>query len=138
MSNAYIKIPNSISFNSIVEKDYALSSSQYMDLMMSNENFLFVKDFLKKHGVDGTREQSELFVKNSKKMIALVRQNTEINSEDMLKILVPALSEYVKKLSKDISQCDHLELDKIRKLRDEMNNAQAKIFFILRSFSIGR
>ena len=93
---------------------------------------------MKKHGVNGTREQSELFVKNSKKMIALVRQNTEINSEDMLKILVPALSEYVKKLSKDISQCDHLELAKIRKLRDEMNNAEAKIFSILRSFSIGR
>ena len=95
-------------------------------------------DYLIKHGVNGTREQSELFVKNSKKMIALVRQNTEINSEDMLKILVPALDEYVKKLSKDISQCDHLELDKIRKLRDEMNNAQAKIFSILKSFSIGR
>jgi len=95
-------------------------------------------DYLKKHGVNGTREQSELFVKNSKKMIALVRQNTEINSEDMLKILVLALSEYAKKLSKDISQCDHLELDKIRKLRDEMNNAQAKIFSIQRSFSICR
>jgi Type I restriction modification DNA specificity domain len=48
MSNAYIKIPNSISFNSIVEKDYTLSSSQYMDLIMPNENFLFVKDFLKR------------------------------------------------------------------------------------------
>jgi hypothetical protein len=48
MSNAYIKIPNSISFNSIVEKDYTLSSSQYMDLIMPNENFLLVKDFLKR------------------------------------------------------------------------------------------
>ena len=48
MSNVYIKIPNSISFNSIVEKDYTLSSSQYMDLIMPNENFLFVKDFLKR------------------------------------------------------------------------------------------
>jgi hypothetical protein len=48
MSNAYIKIPNSISFNSIVDKDYTLSSSQYMDLIMPNENFLFVKDFLKR------------------------------------------------------------------------------------------
>ena len=92
-------------------------------------------DYLRKHGVNGTREQSELFVKNSKKMIALVRQNTEINSEDMLKILVPALSEYVKKLRNDISQCDHLEMNKIRKLRDEMIKAEAKTFFIIKSFS---
>ena len=48
MSNSYIKIPNSIFFNSIIEKDYTLSSSQYMDLIMPNENFLFVKDFLKR------------------------------------------------------------------------------------------
>jgi type I restriction enzyme S subunit len=48
MSNAYIKIPNSISFNSIIEKDYTLSSSQYMDLIIPNVNFLFVKDFLKR------------------------------------------------------------------------------------------
>ncbi len=92
-------------------------------------------DYLRKHGVNGTREQSELFVKNSKKMIALVRQNTEINSEDMLKILAQALSEYVKKLRNDISQCDHLEMNKIRKLRDEMIKAEAKTFFILKSFS---
>lgn len=46
MSNVYIKIPKSISFNSIVEKDYTLSSSQYMDLIMPNENYVFVKDFL--------------------------------------------------------------------------------------------
>lgn len=46
MNNAYIKIPKSISFNSIVEKEYTLSSSQYMDLIMPNENFIFVKDFL--------------------------------------------------------------------------------------------
>jgi len=48
MSNAYIKIPNSISFNSIVEKDYTLSSSQYMELIMPNKNFLYVRDFLKR------------------------------------------------------------------------------------------
>jgi len=48
MRNAYIKIPNSISFNSIVEKDYTLSSSQYMDLIMPNDNFLFVKDFIRR------------------------------------------------------------------------------------------
>ena len=95
-------------------------------------------DYLIKHGVNGTREQSELFVKNSKKMIALVRQNTEINSEDMLKILALALSEYVKKLRNDISQCDHLEMNKIRKLRDEMIKAEAKTFFILKSFSMYR
>lgn len=46
MNEAYIKIPSSISFNSIVEKDYTLSSSQYMDLIIPNDNFLFVKDFL--------------------------------------------------------------------------------------------
>ena len=92
-------------------------------------------DYLRKHGVNGTREQSELFVKNSKKMIALVRQNTEINSEDMLKILALSLSEYVKKLRNDISQCDHLEMNKIRKLRDEMIKAEAKTFFIIKSFS---
>lgn len=48
MSNAYVKTPNSISFNSIVEKDYTLSSSQYMDLIIPNENFLFVKSFLER------------------------------------------------------------------------------------------
>ncbi|MDP9960410.1 restriction endonuclease subunit S [Chryseobacterium lathyri] len=48
MSNTYRKIPNSISFNSIIEKDYTLSSSQYMDLIMPNKNFLYVKDFLKR------------------------------------------------------------------------------------------
>lgn len=46
MSNQYIKIPNSISFNSIVEKEYTLSSSQYMDLIMPNKNFKLVSDFL--------------------------------------------------------------------------------------------
>lgn len=48
MSNEYIKVPTVISFNSIVEKDYTLSSSQFMDLIMPNDNFLFVKDFLKR------------------------------------------------------------------------------------------
>ena len=46
MSNNYVKIPTSISFTHIVEKDYTLSSSQYMDLVMPNENFLFIRDFL--------------------------------------------------------------------------------------------
>lgn len=46
MSNSYVKTPTAISFSHIVEKDFTLSSSQYMDLVMSNENFLFVRDFL--------------------------------------------------------------------------------------------
>jgi type I restriction enzyme S subunit len=46
MSNSYIKTPTSISFSHIVEKDFTLSSSQYMDLVMPNQNFLYVRDFL--------------------------------------------------------------------------------------------
>lgn len=46
MSNNYIKTPLSISFSSIIEKDYTLSSSQYMDLVVPNKNFQYVKDFL--------------------------------------------------------------------------------------------
>lgn len=46
MSNSYVKTPSSISFSHIVEKDFTLSSSQYMDLVMPNENFRYVKDFL--------------------------------------------------------------------------------------------
>lgn len=46
MSNCYVKTPTAISFSNIVEKDFTLSSSQYMDLIMSNENFLYVRDFL--------------------------------------------------------------------------------------------
>lgn len=46
MSNSYVKTPTAISFAEIVEKDFTLSSSQYMDLVMPNENFLFVRDFL--------------------------------------------------------------------------------------------
>jgi len=46
MNNSYIKIPESISFKSIEEKDFTLSSSQYMDLIMPNKNFKFVRDFL--------------------------------------------------------------------------------------------
>lgn len=42
----YIKTPDSISFKSIEERDYTLSSSQYMDLVIPNKNFLLVKDFL--------------------------------------------------------------------------------------------
>lgn len=46
MSNSYVKTPTAISFSHIVEKDFTLSSSQYMDLVMPNQNFLFVRDFL--------------------------------------------------------------------------------------------
>lgn len=46
MSNQYIKTPNTISFNTIVEKDYTLSSSQYMDLIMPNKNYKLVSDLL--------------------------------------------------------------------------------------------
>src|ERR1700744_5113268 len=46
MGNSYLKIPESISFKSIEEKDFTLSSSQYMDLIMPNKNYKFVRDFL--------------------------------------------------------------------------------------------
>lgn len=46
MSSSYIRIPESISFKTIEEKDFTLSSSQYMDLIMPNKNFKFVRDFL--------------------------------------------------------------------------------------------
>lgn len=46
MRNSYIKVPSSISFSHIVEKGFTLSSSQYMDLVMPNKNFRYVRDFL--------------------------------------------------------------------------------------------
>lgn len=46
MNNSYVKTPTAISFSHIVEKDFTLSSSQYMDLVMPNQNFLYVRDFL--------------------------------------------------------------------------------------------
>lgn len=46
MVNTYIKTPKSISLASIIGKNYTLSSSQYMDLLMPNQNFLYVHDFL--------------------------------------------------------------------------------------------
>ncbi|MCL1119379.1 hypothetical protein N7V09_20320 [Shewanella seohaensis] len=46
MSNSYVRTPTAISFSHIVEKDFTLSSSQYMDLVMPNQNFLYVRDFL--------------------------------------------------------------------------------------------
>jgi type I restriction enzyme S subunit len=46
MSNRYIKTPEAISYNTVEKRNYTLSSSQYMDLVMPNKNFKFVKDFL--------------------------------------------------------------------------------------------
>lgn len=46
MAKNYVDIPKSISFDKIVEKNYTLSSSQYKDLVMENQNVLYVKDFL--------------------------------------------------------------------------------------------
>ncbi|GAB3022446.1 restriction endonuclease subunit S domain-containing protein [Spirosoma pulveris] len=46
MSNSYIKTPTEISFSHIAEKEFTLSSSQYKDLVIPNENFLYVRDFL--------------------------------------------------------------------------------------------
>lgn len=46
MAQTYIKTPESISFKSIIDKDFTLSSSQYMDLTMPNKNFKYVRDFL--------------------------------------------------------------------------------------------
>ncbi len=49
MSNKYIQIPESISFNCIADKNFTLSSSQYMDLVMPNDNYLLVRDFLSRN-----------------------------------------------------------------------------------------
>ncbi|MDO9103995.1 MAG: restriction endonuclease subunit S [Methylovulum sp.] len=46
MSNRYIQTPESISINTIELNNFTLSSSQYMNLIMSNHNFLYVRDFL--------------------------------------------------------------------------------------------
>lgn len=46
MSYRYIKTPRSISINSLEQNEYNLSSSQYMDLVIPNKNYLYIKDFL--------------------------------------------------------------------------------------------
>lgn len=46
MGNKYVRTPESISFDLIEEKDFTLSSSQYSDLIMPNQNFKLVADFL--------------------------------------------------------------------------------------------
>lgn len=42
----YIHTPTSITWNDLVSKDYSLSSSQYVNLVLPNKNFRLVKDFL--------------------------------------------------------------------------------------------
>lgn len=46
MKKSYIKTPTSISYSHLVEKNYTFSPSQYMNFIMPNENFLYVRDFL--------------------------------------------------------------------------------------------
>ena len=46
MSSSYIKTPSFVSINDIEQNGYTLSSSQYMELVMPNQNFLCVRDFL--------------------------------------------------------------------------------------------
>ena len=89
----------------------------------------------KDYGFLGTKEQAETFVKQSKEMLTLVRKNVEINSKELQKILALSLFEYAKKLSNDISQCDHTEMEKMRKLRDEKLTAERKAILILQSLT---
>lgn len=42
----YIHTPTSITLNDVVNKDYSLSSSQYVSLVLPNENYRLVKEFL--------------------------------------------------------------------------------------------
>ena len=42
----YIHTPTSITWNDVVSKDYSLSSSQYVTLVLPNKNFRLVKEFL--------------------------------------------------------------------------------------------
>lgn len=46
MKAKYVKTPTSITYNSIVDKDFTLSSSQYRNLIINNKNCLLVQDFL--------------------------------------------------------------------------------------------
>lgn len=42
----YIRTPDTVTWQDIVNKDYSLSSSQYVKFVMENTNFMYVKDFL--------------------------------------------------------------------------------------------
>lgn len=44
--SSYIHTPKTINISDIEKKDYNLSSSQYKGLIMPNDNYMFVKDFL--------------------------------------------------------------------------------------------
>ena len=46
MGNSYIKVPKSVSYSSIKDKDFTLSPSQYKTLEIPNSNFRYVRDFL--------------------------------------------------------------------------------------------
>jgi type I restriction enzyme S subunit len=46
MIQSFIRTPQSISFNDIANKDFTLSSSQYMDVIIPNPNLIEVRDFL--------------------------------------------------------------------------------------------
>jgi len=46
MNNNYVKTPATISFSSIIEKNFTLSSSQFKELVIPNQNVLYVKNFL--------------------------------------------------------------------------------------------
>ena len=42
----YIRTPDSVSWQDLVDKGYSLSSSQYVKFVMGNTNYKYVKDFL--------------------------------------------------------------------------------------------
>lgn len=44
--NSYVKTPDVISYQDVINKDYTLSSSQFIKLNMKNSNYLYVEDFL--------------------------------------------------------------------------------------------
>lgn len=46
MKQSFVRTPQSISFNDIANKDFVLSSSQYMDVIIPNKNLIEVRDFL--------------------------------------------------------------------------------------------
>ena len=42
----FIHTPNVVNLQDVVNKDFTLSSSQYANLVMSNKNYKYVRDFL--------------------------------------------------------------------------------------------
>lgn len=47
--NRYVRTPDSISYATISKKDYSLSASQHMELVMKNKNFVTLKKFLSRN-----------------------------------------------------------------------------------------